>query len=41
MRVIAIPNREFPPAEEALAAADRVLPSLDELTVDVVGSCAS
>jgi HAD superfamily hydrolase (TIGR01509 family) len=32
MRVIAIPNRSFPPDEEALAAADVVLASLDELT---------
>jgi HAD superfamily hydrolase (TIGR01509 family) len=36
MRVIAIPNREFPPGEEALAAAAEVLPSLAELTVEVV-----
>ena len=32
LRVIAIPNHEFPPGEEALAAADVVLDSLDELT---------
>ena len=32
MRVIAIPNRSFPPDEESLAAADVVLASLDELT---------
>ena len=32
LRVIAIPNHEFPPGEEALAAADVVLGSLDELT---------
>jgi HAD superfamily hydrolase (TIGR01509 family) len=31
-RVIAIPNHEFPPGEEALRAADVVLGSLDELT---------
>src|SRR5262245_63008441 len=36
MRVIAIPNREFPPGNEALAAADVVLDSLAELTPDVV-----
>ena len=36
LRVIAIPNHEFPPGEEALAAADVVLGSLDELTPDVV-----
>jgi HAD superfamily hydrolase (TIGR01509 family) len=32
MRVIAIPNRSFRPSDEALAAADVVLDSLDELT---------
>ncbi len=32
LRVIAIPNHEFPPGEEALAAADVVLGSLEELT---------
>ncbi len=37
LRVIAIPNHEFPPGEEALAAADVVLGSLDELTPAVVG----
>ena len=36
LRVIAIPNHEFPPGEEALAAADVVLGSLDELTAEVV-----
>jgi HAD superfamily hydrolase (TIGR01509 family) len=36
MRVIAIPNHEFPPGEEALAATDAVLGSLDELTPDIV-----
>jgi HAD superfamily hydrolase (TIGR01509 family) len=34
--VIAIPNRAFPPAQHALAAADSVLASLDELNPDVV-----
>jgi HAD superfamily hydrolase (TIGR01509 family) len=39
MRVIAIPNRRYPPAGEALALADVVLASLDELTPqDVRGS---
>ena len=38
MRVIAIPNARFPPGEEALAAAARILGSLDALTVEVVGS---
>ena len=36
MRVIAIPNVHFPPDEDALAAADVVLDSLAELTVDAV-----
>jgi HAD superfamily hydrolase (TIGR01509 family) len=36
MRVAAIPNRVFPPSEEALARADVVLASLDELTVEAL-----
>jgi HAD superfamily hydrolase (TIGR01509 family) len=32
MRVLAIPNRLYPPADEALAEADTVLASLGELT---------
>ena len=36
LRVIAIPNSHFPPDEEALALADVVLPSIDELTDEVV-----
>jgi HAD superfamily hydrolase (TIGR01509 family) len=36
LRVIAVPNEEFPPGEEALAVADVVLGSLDELTPAVV-----
>jgi HAD superfamily hydrolase (TIGR01509 family) len=36
LRVIATPNPEFPPGAEALAAADVVLDSLDELTPAVV-----
>jgi HAD superfamily hydrolase (TIGR01509 family) len=36
MRVVAIPNRRFPPGEEALARADVVLDSLDELTPETV-----
>jgi hypothetical protein len=32
MRVIAIPNPSYPPDEEALAIADVILDSLDELT---------
>jgi beta-phosphoglucomutase-like phosphatase (HAD superfamily) len=34
--VVAIPNREFAPEEEALALADLVLGSLDELTPDAI-----
>jgi HAD superfamily hydrolase (TIGR01509 family) len=36
MRVLAIPNRSFPPGEEALREADAVLGSLAELTPDAV-----
>jgi HAD superfamily hydrolase (TIGR01509 family) len=36
MLVVAIPNRVFPPGREALALADVVLESLDELTPDAV-----
>jgi HAD superfamily hydrolase (TIGR01509 family) len=36
MLVVAIPNTRFPPDEEALAAADVVLYSIDDLTPDVV-----
>jgi hypothetical protein len=36
MRVIAIPNASYPPDEEALELADVVVPSLDELTVEVL-----
>jgi HAD superfamily hydrolase (TIGR01509 family) len=36
MRVIAIPNTRFPPDEEALAAADAVIPSITGLTPDAV-----
>ncbi len=40
MRVLAVPNRRYPPAAEALARADAVLASLDELTPEVVeGTC--
>ena len=38
LRVVAIPNREFPPGHGALAAADVVLGSLDELTPEAIGS---
>jgi HAD superfamily hydrolase (TIGR01509 family) len=36
MRVVAIPNKRFPPNEEALAAADVVITSITELTPEVV-----
>jgi HAD superfamily hydrolase (TIGR01509 family) len=37
MRVVAIPNREFPPDPEALALADLELGSIEELTPEAVG----
>ena len=40
MRVIAIPNRHFPPDEEALARADVVLNELAELSPDAVSAGA-
>jgi HAD superfamily hydrolase (TIGR01509 family) len=36
MRVVAIPNRHFPPDEETLGLAAVVLESLDELSPDVI-----
>jgi HAD superfamily hydrolase (TIGR01509 family) len=36
MAVIALPNHEFPPGEDALAKADVVLESLDALTVETI-----
>jgi HAD superfamily hydrolase (TIGR01509 family) len=36
MRVVAIPNAAYPPDDEAIALADAVVGSLDELTVDVL-----
>jgi HAD superfamily hydrolase (TIGR01509 family) len=36
MRVVAIPNRRFPPADEALARADVTLESLEQLTSEVI-----
>jgi HAD superfamily hydrolase (TIGR01509 family) len=38
MRVIAIPNRHYPPSDDALAEAEVVLRSLDELTVERVSA---
>jgi HAD superfamily hydrolase (TIGR01509 family) len=37
MRVVAIPNRRYPPAAEPLALADEVVASITELSADVVG----
>jgi beta-phosphoglucomutase-like phosphatase (HAD superfamily) len=36
MRVIALPNPRYPPAEGALAQADSAISSLDELTPELV-----
>ena len=36
MRVLAFPNRHYPPSDEALAHADLVLASLHDLTVEAV-----
>ena len=36
MRVVTIPNRTFPPSEEALSAADAVIASLQELHREVI-----
>jgi HAD superfamily hydrolase (TIGR01509 family) len=36
MRVVAIPNASYPPDEDALALADAVVPSLDELAPAVL-----
>jgi HAD superfamily hydrolase (TIGR01509 family) len=36
MAVIALPNHEFPPGDDALEHADLVLGSLDELTVEAI-----
>jgi HAD superfamily hydrolase (TIGR01509 family) len=38
MRVVAIPNPSYPPDEEALAQADIVIRSLDELTPELIAS---
>ena len=38
MSVIAIPNSRFPPSPAALALADTVIPSLEELSLELVGS---
>ncbi len=41
MRVVAIPNRRYPPPAEALALADAVLDSLADLTAEVAAGKAS
>jgi HAD superfamily hydrolase (TIGR01509 family) len=41
MLVVAIPNPHFPPGDDALAAADVVLQSLEELTPSVFESASS
>jgi len=38
LHVVAVPRPEYPPAADALAAAQAVLKDLDELTVDLVAS---
>jgi len=40
MRVVAIPNRRYPPPAEVLALADAVLKSLSDLTVEVMAGNA-
>jgi beta-phosphoglucomutase-like phosphatase (HAD superfamily) len=40
LRVIAVPNPDFPPAEDALALADVVVYSLDDITAQLVGAVA-
>jgi HAD superfamily hydrolase (TIGR01509 family) len=37
MRVVAIPNRRYPPAADALELADVVVESLEELTPEAIG----
>jgi HAD superfamily hydrolase (TIGR01509 family) len=36
MRAIAVPNRHYPPSDEALALAYRVLPSLEHLSAEML-----
>jgi HAD superfamily hydrolase (TIGR01509 family) len=40
MRVVAVPNRDFPPGQEVLSAADLVLGAIGELTVEAVSELA-
>ena len=41
MRVLALPNPDYPPHDEALAAADEVLGSLAELTPEAITRAAA
>jgi HAD superfamily hydrolase (TIGR01509 family) len=38
LAVVCVPHGEYPPASDALALADLVVPDLDDLTVDAVGA---
>jgi HAD superfamily hydrolase (TIGR01509 family) len=38
LHLVAVPNRQFPPSPEALELADRIVPSLDQLTAEAVAS---
>jgi hypothetical protein len=40
MAVIAVPNKDFPPQQDALELPDLVLDSLTELTPDLIRSLA-
>jgi hypothetical protein len=40
MRVVAVPNPSYPPGDEALADADVVLASIDELVPAVIDPAA-
>jgi HAD superfamily hydrolase (TIGR01509 family) len=40
MLVVALPNREFPPEPDALALADLVIDSLDQLTPEAISAAA-
>src|SRR3954452_7759028 len=41
MTVIAVPDRRYPPSDEALGAADAVLGALDELTPETLGALSA
>jgi beta-phosphoglucomutase-like phosphatase (HAD superfamily) len=40
MLVIAVPNREFPPSDDALALASLVVKSVGELTPELIDEAA-